>query len=71
MTWPDRSSSAASARRSPSSPVSIGGRRGLAGLAAVPVAFLLIRRRGQQAGVAAAPLNRRESETAGARVAVG
>jgi EmrB/QacA subfamily drug resistance transporter len=44
---------------------------GLTGLAAIPVAFLLIRRHGQQAGAAAAPLNRRESETAGARVAVG
>jgi hypothetical protein len=48
---------------------------GLTGLAAIPVAFLLIRRGGRKAGAAvradAAPLNGREVETAGARVAVG
>ena len=55
---------------------------GLTGLAAIPVAFLLIRPRGQQGGrkagaavpavpEAEAPLHGREVETAGARVTVG
>ena len=44
---------------------------GLAGLAAIPVAFLLIRGRNRKAGEPATSLGSREGETAGARVAVG